>query len=312
MMNPTGRAKEEDEMSRYTYAWLAVLTITVLWASSLILAKIVFVELTPITFVALRYTLACPILIPMAYFTRRRQEPQENPRKHWKLLVVAGLAGPFLSQVMQYIGLNMTTASDAVLLLNFTPVFTVILAAAMIDERITVAKLLGLITATFGAIMIVINPAPVDPVISSTRLLGDVILIASTFLFAVNGIVGKIAVKSVSSVSVTLYSTLAAVPFLWMSVAIFEDLSVLFTLSLQAWIIVMWVGIVNTALAFILYYESMKYIEASKVQIALNLIGVWGVLLSIPILGEIISPLQILGGAITVIGVIMVQRDRAR
>ncbi|MHA2003334.1 MAG: DMT family transporter [Candidatus Thorarchaeota archaeon] len=299
-------------MSKYTYAWLAVLTITVLWSSSLILAKIVFVELTPITFVALRYTLACPILIPMAYFTRSRQESQDNPRKHWKLLALAGLAGPFLSQVMQYIGLNMTSASDAVLLLNFTPVFAVILAAAMIDERITVAKLLGLITATFGVIMIVINPAPVDPIITATRLIGDVILIASTFLFAVNGIVGKIAVKSVDSVSVTLYSTLTAVPFLWLSVVMFEDLGVLFTLSPQAWIIVMWIGVVNTALAFMLYYESMKYIEASKVQIALNLIGVWGVLLSIPILGEIISPLQILGGAVTIIGVIMVQRDRTQ
>ncbi|MHA2066602.1 MAG: DMT family transporter [Candidatus Thorarchaeota archaeon] len=299
-------------MSRYTYAWLAVLTITVLWASSLIFAKIVFVELTPITFVALRYTLACPILIPMAHSVRRRQESPDDPRKHWKVLVAAGLAGPFVSQVMQYIGLNMTTASDAVLLLNFTPVFAVILAAVVLDERITVTKLLGLTMATFGAIIIVFNPALVDPLISPTRLIGDIMIIASTFFFAINAIIGKIAVKSVSSVSVTLYSTLSAVPFLWLSAAIFEDLSVLFTLSLQAWVIVMWIGFVNTALAFMLYYESMKHIEASKVQIALNLIGVWGVLLSIPILGEIISPLQILGGAITVIGVIMVQRDRAR
>jgi drug/metabolite transporter (DMT)-like permease len=213
---------------------------------------------------------------------------------------------------MQYIGLNMTTASDAVLLLNFTPVFAVILAAAVIDERITIAKLLGLVMATFGAIMIVFNPALVDPAIGPTRLIGDIILIASTFFFAINGIIGKIAVKSVDSISVTLYSTLAAVPFLWMSVAIFEDLSVLTSLSIQAWIIVMWVGFVNTALAFMLYYESMKYIEASKVQIALNLIGVWGVLMSIPILGETISLLQILGGAVTIFGVIMVQRDRAR
>jgi drug/metabolite transporter (DMT)-like permease len=213
---------------------------------------------------------------------------------------------------MQYIALNMTTASDAVLLLNFTPVFAVIIAAAVLDERITAAKLLGLFMATFGAIMIVFNPAPVDPIISPTRLLGDVIIVASTFFFAVNGIIGKVAVKSVDSVSVTLYSTLAAVPFLWMSVAIFEDLSILLSLSLQAWLIVLWVGIVNTAIAFMLYYESMKSIEASKVQIALNLIGVWGVLMSIPILGETISLLQILGGAVTIFGVIMVQRDRAR
>ena len=166
--------------------------------------------------------------------------------------------------------------------------------------------------ATFGAIMIVFNPAPVDPILGPTRLIGDVIIVASTFFFAVNGIIGKVAVKSVDSVSVTLYSTLAAVPFLWLSVAIFEDLSVLLTLSLQAWVIVLWVGIVNTAFAFVLYYESMKYIEASKVQIALNLIGVWGVLMSIPILGETISLFQILGGAVTIFGVIMVQRGRAR
>ncbi|MHA2041989.1 MAG: DMT family transporter [Candidatus Thorarchaeota archaeon] len=299
-------------MSKQTYAWLAVLTITVLWASSLIMAKIVFVELTPITFVALRYTLACPILIPMALFAKRHKESSNSPRKHWKLLVAAGLAGPFLSQVMQYIGLNMTTASDTVLLVNFTPVFAVILAAAIIDERITVAKLFGLFTATLGTIMIVFNPAAVDPSISPMRVIGDIIIVASTFFFAINGIIGKVAVKSVDSVSVTLYSTLAAVPFLWISVAIFEDLSVLLALSLQTWVIVLWVGIVNTALAFMLYYESMKHIEASKVQIALNLIGVWGVLMSIPILGETISLLQILGGAMTIFGVIMVQRDRAR
>jgi drug/metabolite transporter (DMT)-like permease len=68
----------------------------------------------------------------------------------------------------------MTTASDAVLLLNFTPVFAVILAAVVLDERITVTKLLGLTMATFGAIIIVFNPALVDPLISPTRLIGDI------------------------------------------------------------------------------------------------------------------------------------------
>lgn len=302
-------------VSKQTYAWLAVLLITMLWASSLIFAKVVFDELTPIVFVTLRYTLACPVLIPIVFFAKNRvkeQEPLGTLRSHWKVLVAAGLAGPFISQVMQYIGLNMTTAGDAVLLLNFTPVFAVIIAAAVLEERITAAKLLGLILATVGAVIIMGNPSPIDPSISSTRLIGDVIILASTFFFAVNGILGKIAVKSVDSVSVTFYSTLSAVPFLWISAAIIEDLTVLLTLSVQAWLIVIWVGVINTALAFMLYYESMKHIEASRVQIALNLIGVWGVLFSIPVLGESISALQIIGGAVTIFGVIMVQRDRAR
>ncbi|MHA2085466.1 MAG: EamA family transporter [Candidatus Thorarchaeota archaeon] len=57
----------------------------------------------------------------------------------------------------------------------------------------------------------------------------------------------------------------------------------------------------------ILYYESMKYIEASRVQIALNLIAVWGVIMSVLVLGEQITFFQIIGGFLTVVGVVIAQ-----
>jgi drug/metabolite transporter (DMT)-like permease len=56
----------------------------------------------------------------------------------------------------------------------------------------------------------------------------------------------------------------------------------------------------------------MKHIEASLVQIMLNLIAVWGVLLSIFVLHETVTYLQIFGGIITVIGVIIAQMTYAR
>ncbi|MHA2190898.1 MAG: EamA family transporter [Candidatus Thorarchaeota archaeon] len=58
---------------------------------------------------------------------------------------------------------------------------------------------------------------------------------------------------------------------------------------------------------YILYYESMKYIEASRVQIALNLIAVWGVIMSVLVLGEQITFFQIIGGFLTVVGVVIAQ-----
>jgi drug/metabolite transporter (DMT)-like permease len=75
---------------------------------------------------------------------------------------------------------------------------------------------------------------------------------------------------------------------------------------------VMWVAIVNTVIGFVLYYESMKHIEASLVQIVLNLIAVWGVLMSIFILQETVTLLQILGGVVTVIGVVIAQMAQKR
>ncbi|MFW9787167.1 MAG: DMT family transporter [Candidatus Thorarchaeota archaeon] len=298
-------------MSRTSFAYLAIIVTTVLWSSSLIFAKLIYAEVGPIVFVALRYTLACPFLLVVT-LQHRKKQTVEDVKNNWKILLVAGLSGPFISQILQYIGLEMSTASDTLLLINLTPIFAVIIAAPVLSEKITLEKTIGLILATIGATLIVMNTAPDITPFGFWRLIGDLLVIISTFFFAINGIAGKMAIKSVDAISITFYSTLLAVPFIWVSATLLEDMTVLFTMSLQAWIIVIWVGIVNTVIAFILYYESMKHIEASLVQIMLNLIAVWGVLLSIFVLNETVTYLQILGGALTVIGVVFAQMAQAR
>ncbi|MFX1605561.1 MAG: DMT family transporter [Promethearchaeota archaeon] len=298
-------------MNRLSLAYLAIVITTVLWSSSLIFAKIVFTEVGPIVFVALRYTIACPFLLIITIQYKKKQTIQDV-KSNWEILLIAGLSGPFLSQIIQYVGLELTTASDALFLLNFTPIFAVIIAAPVLNEKITLEKVLGLILATLGAILIVMNTAPDYATFDFWRFFGDLIVIASTFFFAINGIVGKIAVKSIDAISTTFYSTLFALPFIWISAALLEDMTVLLTMSVEAWLLVTWVAVVNTVIGFILYYESMKNIEASLVQIILNLIAVWGVLMSIFVLHETVTSLQVLGGVVTVVGVVIAQMAQSR
>jgi drug/metabolite transporter (DMT)-like permease len=298
-------------MSKTSLAYFALMLTTIAWASSLIFYKIILAQITPIVFVALRYTIATPFLLVIA-FQQRRSNSGGNIRKNWKILLIAGLSGPFISQVLQYIGLGMTTAGEALLLLNLTPIFALILAAPIVKEKITLDKFVGLLIATIGACFIVLNTSPDYGVIDLQRVIGDIIVIVSTLFFAINGIAGKIAIKYENAVSVTFYSTLFVVPFIWLSAALLEDVTVLLTMSIEAWLVVTWVATVNTVVAFILYYESMKYIEAGRVQITLNMIGVWGVLMSIIILQESVSLLQITGGFLTVIGVIIAQLTQVR
>jgi drug/metabolite transporter (DMT)-like permease len=298
-------------MSRTSLAYLAIIVTTVLWSSSLIFAKVIFAEVGPIVFVALRYTLACPFLLAIT-LQHKKKQTIDDVKSNWKILLVAGLSGPFISQILQYIGLELTTASDALLLLNLTPIFAVILAAPVLSEKITNEKVVGLMLATIGAMLIVMNTNPESASFDIWRFLGDLIVIVSTFFFAINGIAGKLAIKSVDAISTTFYSTLFAVPFIWVSATLLDDVTVLFTMSAQAWLVMIWVAIVNTVVAFILYYESMKHIEASLVQIMLNLIAVWGVLMSILVLNESVTYLQIFGGVVTVIGVVIAQMAQAR
>jgi drug/metabolite transporter (DMT)-like permease len=241
-------------MSRTSLAYLAIIVTTVLWSSSLIFAKIIFAEVGPIVFVALRYTLACPFLLVIT-LQHKKKQTIDDVKNNWKILLVAGLSGPFISQILQYIGLELTTASDALLLLNLTPIFAVILAAPVLNEKITNEKVVGLVLATIGAMLIVMNTNPESASFDIWRLLGDLIVIVSTFFFAINGIAGKLAIKSVDAISTTFYSTLFAVPFIWISATLLDDVTVLFTMSAQAWLVLIWVAIVNTVVAFILYYS---------------------------------------------------------
>lgn len=298
-------------MARVSLAYAAIVITTILWSSSLIFAKLIFDEVGPILFVALRYTLATPFLFLLA-FHRRKKQPSGSFRANWKVLLITGVSGPFISQILQYIGLELTTASDALLLLNLTPIFAVLLAAPILDEKITFDKFLGLLIATLGATFIVLNASPDFALFSVERVIGNIIVIISTFFFAINGIAGKIAVKSTSTISTTFYSTLFAVPFIWVTAGIFEDTTVLVTMSIEAWVVIFWVALINTVIAFMLYYESMKHIEASRVQIILNLIAVWGVMMSIFVLNETVTLLQILGGVLTIIGVVVAQITQIR
>jgi drug/metabolite transporter (DMT)-like permease len=293
-------------MAKTSMAYAGIILTTILWASSLIFAKLIFSEVGPIVFVALRYTLAVPFLFLMAY-GGRKNNTTGLIRNNWKILLLTGLSGPFISQVLQYIGLEMTTASDALLLLNLTPIFAVILAAPLLNERITTDKLVGLLVATIGATLIVLNASPETSVLSLERAFGDIIVIVSTFFFAINGIAGKRAVTSTNTISTTLYSTLFSVPFIWLTAVWLDDVGVLLRMSYVAWTVILWVAVVNTVAGFMLYYESMKYIEASRVQILLNLIGVWGVIMSVMILNEEVVALQIIGGILTIVGVIIAQ-----
>jgi drug/metabolite transporter (DMT)-like permease len=294
-------------VNRRALAWLAILFTTIVWASSLVLAKIIYPTITPILFVALRYTLALPFLLLLLFF--KKDDVKDTQPTKWSVIIIVGLAGPFLSQILQYIGLSLTSASETLLLLNLSPVFAVILAAPLIKEEVTRQKLVGLMLAVSGATLIVLGDFDFQ-IVSYTRIMGDLIIVVSTLLFALNGIAGKVAIKTSGSLSVTSYSTLVAVPFIWLTAFLFEDITILFSAPIHVWIIICWLAIVNTAIAFLFYYESMKYIEASKVQIALSLIAVWGLIMSSIFLGESISFTQIFGGIATILGVIVVQHRR--
>ena len=70
----------------------------------------------------------------------------------------------------------------------------------------------------------------------------------------------------------------------------------------------LYLGVLGTALAFVWYYMSVKKVGASSASIFNNLVPVFGVAISVVLLGETLLPSMLIGGAIAIAGVMMVSR----
>jgi drug/metabolite transporter (DMT)-like permease len=70
----------------------------------------------------------------------------------------------------------------------------------------------------------------------------------------------------------------------------------------------LYLGVLGTALAFVWYYMSVKKVGASATSIFNNLVPVFGVAISVALLGEALLPSMLIGGAIAIAGVMMVSR----
>ncbi len=70
----------------------------------------------------------------------------------------------------------------------------------------------------------------------------------------------------------------------------------------------LYLGVFGTAVAFVWYYMSVKKVGASTTSIFNNLVPVFGVAISVLLLGESLLPSMLIGGAVTIAGVLMVSR----
>jgi drug/metabolite transporter (DMT)-like permease len=70
----------------------------------------------------------------------------------------------------------------------------------------------------------------------------------------------------------------------------------------------LYLGVLGTALAFVWYYISIKKLGTAITSIFTNLVPVFGVLISVLLLGEPLLVSMLVGGAVAVAGVMMVSR----
>jgi drug/metabolite transporter (DMT)-like permease len=273
-------------------AVLAVVATTLIWGTSSVATKAALAEVPPITLAFVRLAVASLALAPLVRRSGARPTRGRGPA----LLGLSGFAGFVL---LRNVGLGSAPASHASLIeAGATPVLAALLAVALLGERPTARYLYGLLAALVGVALTVV---PGREGAAAASLLGDGLLLAGTACFAAYTVLGRGACAGGGSLAVVAggmrYGLLALAPFAVGELAIRGVPA----LSLGTVLVLIYLGAGCSAVAHALWSYGLSRLPAGQVALLGNLELLVGVALA-GLLGEAFTPVQVLGGALIVVG----------
>ena len=287
-------------------AGLQALLVTFLWSTSWVLIKIGLGEIPAVTFAGLRYALAFLILLPFFLRTRQHEVLRSLPARGWARLLMLGFLYYTLTQGTQYVGLDYLPAVTVSLLLNLSPVLVALLGVIFLAERPAIPQWLGVLLSVSGTLLYfypVATPAG--------QLIGFAAVLLGLLANAVSSILGREINRSgaLSPLAVTVVSMGFGAVLLLSSGLLLEDLP---RLTLQSWLIITWLALVNTAFAFTLWNHTLRTLSAVESSVINNTMLIQIAILAWLFLHERLTPIEIAGLAVAGLGSLVVQIRRTR
>jgi len=214
-----------------------------------------------------------------------------------------------LTLVAQFVGTDLTTASQGSLLTMVTPVFTLLLGVSMLDERLTWRSASGMALAGVGTAVVVAGEYGLS--IDGGSALGIATLFVASAAWAAYTVEGARLVRKHGALVAATYSSLVAVPVLGVLAAVelaVTDASVPATPGVVG--AVAYLGLASTAAAWFLWYRGIERTTATVVAACFFAQPLVGAAFGALLLGESLGPGFAVGGLLMGVGVGLVSTAR--
>lgn len=301
--SPGDGAERVDERRRYgVYAGLVVMAAC--WGGAFVAGRIAATEVPPAMAALLRFVVASAALLVVA-FALERGLPRLTVRQGIAV-VLMGVTGVVIFNLCFMYGLARAPASRGALIMALNPALTLLGAIVFLGEAVTRDKVLGIVIALAGVVVVLGHGNPANLLRGSVGP-GDLLLFGCPLSWAAYSLIGKHALPGLSAVAVTTYAALVGTVLLAVVTVAVGDLAWP-SASWQAWTAIGFVGLFGTALAFLLFYRGVRAIGPARTSVFINLVPVVAVLLGVLLLGETPEASMLAGGVLVVAGVLLLNR----
>ncbi len=234
-------------------------------------------------------------------------------RSHWPFMVFYGLTLAVFNSLWTF-SVHYNGAAVATVMAFSSPAMTAILSRVILKEKFSQIKILSILLSLAGIILVA---GAYSPSVWNLNPLGIIFGLLSGLLFAIYNLEGKHASDTkIDSWTALLYS------FLWASIfllffnfgndlfvtgkAPFSDMLWLGN-SFNGWGILFFLGVAPTLGGFGLYTLSIRYLSPTTSNLIATLEPAFTAIWSYLFLSEVLNPIQLVGGVLVLLGVVLLR-----
>jgi drug/metabolite transporter (DMT)-like permease len=260
---------------------------------------------SPVTLLFLRMTLSLPFFLVIGWWLRN-QQPRLTKRD-WAAIAGLGFLGYYAASFLDFVGLQWVGAGVGRLILYLFPTLVLLLSFLFLHKKPTWREIAALVLSYAGIALVLSNQLGIE---SRLFALGAALVFASALCYAAYLVAGSQVVKRVGSMRFTAYSTVVATVPAVLQFAVMESPGAL-ELPPAVWGYAIVLATVVTVLPLFLQAEALHRIGANHFAL-IGAVGPVSVAVTSALgLDEPFTWVQALGGALVILGVLLVSLKRS-
>lgn len=277
-----------------------------IWGLHYIVVKDAIATLPPFAFLAIRFLLGLPVMLAFSlrHLPALRIERQDVPR-----LLGLGLIGPLGYQVFFIQALARTTSTNTALLSSTLPTWIALLSLVLGIILIRRQLLVGVVMSMAGVVLVVLGGSPSGVSVSTQDLIGSGLALMAAMTSAVYTLRIKSLLDRYGGLAIALWTYVITITGLWIFAA--PDLLRLTGDQLTVGILphLLFSGILSCAGGFLVENYALRVLGPARLSPYYNITPIIAAAGGILFMGDPLTLVIVLGGALTLWGVIVVRRN---
>jgi drug/metabolite transporter (DMT)-like permease len=287
-------------MTRETKGYIFGILAAFFWGTHSVIVRYLAGSIDGVSIAAFRLYVAIIVIVLMLKMSKARIDLHIPNRKNFLIVAFFGMT---LNFIVFHIGLEYTSASNAMLLENTAPIFALLFLFLFLKEKLKRLDVIAVVLAFVGVVVVVVKPQGAN-FFESNGFFGDCLEISAGALWAIFLIGGSKDSAKAGNTSALLNNLLRLFIF---TAAVLTPWLFYKGVSLSGndiWLLLL-LGIFPTAIAFWLWYESAARISTMAAVLIFNLSIVFTFISAYLFLDEEISGRLIIGATLIISGIVL-------